>query len=125
MDLDMGLDAVLERAADLIDEFGWGQGAGAAGPKLGFCAVTAIKRSCFMDDVVAREALSAVIEAAGLEVPSGVRGLHWGAPLWTWNDWPGRTAGEVTALLRGVAATYRASRGRVEAALERVCEEVA
>jgi hypothetical protein len=91
---------VLEAAANLIDEYGWGQGWHERSPLVGLCALGAISmvEGCHGG---AAEILHATV----------------GGHVHHWNDAPGRTAADVTSTMRATAAVLRA-----QEAQEPVCE---
>lgn len=90
---------VLGRAADLLEEFGWCQGAYGSKTYGAFCAMGATMSAardlgCFADEGRQREMFHEAL--ANLDAATfGNTGR--------WNDVPGRTAGEVVAKLRQAA----------------------
>lgn len=97
--------ALLERAADLLDERGWHQG-DYIGPDGCLCALGAIYTAVCgqvpdLDDPLRGYGNTMVTTAesrAAAELPPGWPSLS------LWNDEPGRTKTEVQALLRRAAA---------------------
>lgn len=98
----------LEGAAALIEERGWRQGA-YTDPSGRLCLMGAVVMACVGSvsqeaALVCRyqhgDALNHYMNAALDTVPTRVR-------AWEWNDAPGRTQGEVVALLRRAAALAR------------------
>jgi len=105
---------VLDAAADLIDREGWNQGNGGACTIIdGSCAATAVHKAVVraLPDPTITElweridaSLAALVSALGGDDNSAI---------WAWNDTPGRTKDEVTAMLRAVAATLRVAESTV------------
>ena len=107
---------ILDRAARLIEEKGWQQGATEAVPQE--CIATALEHSfrekgySIVDFNYAREALSRVLQIP--RDPKAVPGdpldvPYWGRHLMEWNDAPGRTKAEVLESLQsasGMALAY-------------------
>lgn len=85
---------ILEKAAEIIERDGWGQGNGIWPPNGGACLVTGICRAEGMSDTNTRIALWDVVRSY----------LDFDGPIYEWNDAPGRTQEEVTRMLRGLAA---------------------
>jgi len=95
-------DEVLERAASVVD-LGWAQGDGSENfdSTGGHCAITAVDYSALDADLDVHEAAqSALVKAIGGDCVEAI---------WKWNDTPGRTKEEVSAMLRAVAASLRAA----------------
>ena len=91
---------VLERAADLLEEFGWCQGQFGSKGYGSFCAIGAIFEASV--DLSNRN-------FSALAAPLGYKdGSDLGASLSRWNDREGRTKEEVVALLRSGAEAARA-----------------
>lgn len=92
---------VLTRAADLLERDGWRQGGLQQGCRR--CALGAIVEAAGVSvcALVVSLACEAVQLAAGIERPT-IGGLG------TWNDAPGRTAGEVIGTMRAAAAALTA-----------------
>jgi hypothetical protein len=88
--------AVLDRAADLIEERGWIQGR--CKDETGICALHAIDLATPDDDD--DEMYWHTSEAVWQRVGWNITG---------WNDAPGRTAAEVIAALRAAAESERAT----------------
>lgn len=91
---------VLHRAADLLEEFGWGQGQECqsgnlmAGGAYGFCVGGAVRR--------ARSELLGIGREEDVYVWAGFHGLR-DVVNPNWNDVPGRTKAEVVTRLRDAA----------------------
>jgi len=104
----MRADEVLDKAAAVIDIDGWLQVGGfhETGARHPRCVIGAIHevQQLLPDECDRSGALDAFSSAVGaLPVISAYR----------WNDEPGRTKGEVVAMLRAVAATLRAAESTV------------
>jgi hypothetical protein len=101
---------ILDRAARLIEEKGWQQGAVEAVPQE--CIATALEHSfkeeeySIVDFNYAREALSRVLQIPRdpIAVPGDPLDVpYWGRHLMEWNDTPGRTKTEVLESLQSAA----------------------
>lgn len=96
---------VLDRAADLLEEFGWCQKKAGSKFEGEMCAVGAIMES--VDDFtgswgsVGRDLYNAACSIQG----DASEATIW--PLAIWNDAPGRTKAEVVARLRDAARAAR------------------
>lgn len=91
---DVNVQTILSRAADLLEERGWGQGVG-SGLYNQCCLVRSVD-SVAADQRAADRALEACFPRIGLELdPGDLLG-----PLIRWNDAPTRTLPEVLAVLR-------------------------
>ena len=93
---------VLLLAADIIDRGGWSQGPFLAGR--GHCAFTAVLAAAARLDFPEPD-LRGTLRWLARCASAGAEGGH---TLTTWNDVPGRTAGEVTGLLRACAGAEAA-----------------
>jgi len=92
----MNVSDVLNKAADLIEERGWAQGAyeNASG---GLCVLGAIRKAADLDPPM-------IIAGVSLDAACAFN-RHIGADnlVGDWNDAEGRTSGEVVAIFRAVA----------------------
>ena len=111
--------AAYRDAAKRIDTHGWVQDSW-TGPRGTECLVQAIGRATGLTkigddtiDQVPKDVLAPLVQELGL-VPAGSTGADFAEALWTWNDADGRTAKEVTALLRRVAGTLEAQTSGVK-----------
>lgn len=114
----MNTSEVLNRAADLIEEHGWGQGSPAMLGEGGLCAMGALGLATWGEVTDRYEAIHHC--PAGQAVANYIGdqpGLLSGHDrIWDWNDKPGRTASEVIEVLRAAAV--------IEAARETEAAEV-
>jgi len=94
---------ILERAASAVDT-AWAQGNGSEhfSSLHGHCAITAIAHVGAINGYAQVVAYQALIRSLGGQ------GVDYSA-IWKWNDTPGRTKEEVSAMLRAVAASLRAA----------------
>jgi hypothetical protein len=114
----MKTSEVLDRAADLIEERGWGSGPTSVMGVGGACLIGAMYAAsndgAFADDECAPYVWIAKSDP-GLSAFHYLRHLdgyiYRPADLWHWNDTPGRTASEVVEVLRA-CAVIEASRER-------------
>jgi len=92
---------ILERAASTVD-MAWAQGDGSGSfcPIGVNCAYTALFSEGALHDGARRGAIAALVNALGGDDARSI---------WEWNDAPGRTKEEVSAMLRAVAASLRAA----------------
>jgi hypothetical protein len=102
---------ILKRAAELINEKGWQQGAAEAVPEK--CLATALehafreKEYSIVDFNYAREALSRMLHVPREPQPAPSDPLavpYWGLHFMEWNDAPGRTKEEVVNALNAASA---------------------
>ena len=104
----MNTSEVLNRAADLIEQRGWAQGAGwqATTPTTPLCAEGAI-RAVAVDHEAEQVAVARVSEHLGLPATFPYRHsdlMTWDCRyLWVWNDVAPVEATEVIAVLRAAA----------------------
>ena len=103
----MAASKILKRAADLIQDKGWQQGAVEPVPQ--HCLATALEGAfregdfSIVDFNYAREALARVLHIEREPRPDPNDGLavpYWGRGLMEWNDTSGRTMREVIAACR-------------------------
>lgn len=104
-------DVVYERAADLLEEFGWCQGYAAVNADecpvvpvspsvVAFCAIGALTRAAA--DLNSAAGTKRLCDYLGLPQQGPANQPH---PIAKWNDVSGRTRHEVVAALRGAART--------------------
>lgn len=102
----MRVDEVLDGAADALDEIGWGQG-NWLNPETGcMCLDGALEYAVTGDARAASDKASDAFMAIAEYMHARRDRFVLSSPV-LWNDTPGRTKEEVTALLREVAAHVR------------------